>query len=72
MDNSFVQEEVTNDLNVAVADINADVFFKHPFNSLLRPKNLVEYTVMNIEPIPEHERRKFSGQGAISKKVSNI
>jgi len=50
------------------AEINADVFFKFPFASLLRPKNLVEYTVMNIEVIPESERRTFSGQGAISKK----
>jgi len=49
-------------------EIPADVFFKYPFASLLRPKNLVEYTVMNIEVIPEHERRKFSGQGAVSKK----
>ena len=47
------------------------MFFKYPFASLLRPKNLVEYTVMNIEVIPEHERRKFSGQGAVSKKVGS-
>jgi len=50
------------------AEITADIFFKHPFNSLLRPKNLVEYTVMNIEPIGENERRKFAGQGAVSRK----
>lgn len=24
---------------------------------------------MNIEPIAEHEKHKFSGQGAVSKKV---
>ena len=54
----------------SVAEINADVFFKFPFGSLLRPKNLVEYTVMNIEVIPDGERRTFSGQGAVSKKVS--
>ena len=52
-----------------VAEINADVFFKHPFNSLFRPKNLVEYTVMNIEQIDESERRRFKGQGAVSRKV---
>ena len=45
------------------------MFFKLPFASLLRPRNLVEYTVMNIEVIPENERRKFAGQGAVSKKV---
>ena len=30
---------------------------------------LTEYTVMDVELIPEHERRKFSGQGAVSKRV---
>ena len=45
------------------------MFFKYPFSSLLRPRNLVEYTVMNIEVIPENERRKFASQGAVSKKV---
>ena len=48
------------------------MFFKFPFASLLRPKNLVEYTVMNIEVIPENERRKFAGQGALSKKVLKL
>ena len=51
------------------AEINANTFFKTPFSSLIRPKQLVEYTVMDIEPISDHERRTFSGQGAISKKV---
>merc|ERR1712226_17163 len=50
------------------AEINANSYFKSPFKSLIRPRQLVEYTIINIEPIPEHERRKFSGQGAISRK----
>ena len=41
-----------------------------PGSDLVLPKNLVEYTVMNIEPIAEHERHKFAGQGTISKRVS--
>jgi hypothetical protein len=52
-----------------VAEINATTYFKTPFNSLVLPKNFTEYTVMNIEPIPDKERYTFSGQGAISKKV---
>lgn len=44
-------------------------YFKSPFNNLVLPKQLCEYTVMNIEPIAEHEKHKFSGQGAVSKKV---
>ena len=27
---------------------------------------------MNIEPIEEHEKHKFAGQGAISKKVKTF
>jgi len=51
-----------------VADINASTFFKSPFKSMVLPKHLVEYTVMNIEPISENERYKFSGQGSLSKR----
>ena len=36
------------------------------------PKQLQEYTIMNIEPIEEHEKHKFAGQGAVSKKVKII
>ena len=52
-----------------VAEISASTFFKTPFNSLLRPRQLTEYTIINIEAISDHERRKFSGQGALSRKV---
>ncbi|TRY72523.1 hypothetical protein TCAL_10508 [Tigriopus californicus] len=50
------------------AEMNAASYFKNPFLSLIRPRNLVEYTVINVEIIREHERRKFSGQGQVSKK----
>jgi len=50
------------------AEINASTFFKTPFNSLLRPRQLCEYTIINIETISDHERRKFTGQGALSRK----
>ena len=57
--------------SVSVAEVNATTYFKTPFLTLAFPKQLVEYIVMNIEPIAEHERHKFSGQGAISKRVSS-
>jgi hypothetical protein len=53
-----------------VAEINGATFFKTPFYSLMGSRQLTEYTVMDIEKVSEKERRKFSGQGAISKKVS--
>ena len=56
----------------SVADMTATTFFKQPFKSLVLPKHLVEYTVMNIEPISENDRHRFSGQGTISKRVRNI
>lgn len=52
------------------ADINATTFFKDPFASLILPRQLTEFTVMDIEPIRDDERFTFAGQGAISKKVS--
>ena len=52
-----------------MAEVNSVTFFKMPFKNLVLPKQLQEYTIMNIEPIEEHEKHKFAGQGAISKKV---
>lgn len=52
-----------------VAEISAATFFKTPFSSLQRPRQLCEYTIINIEEISDHERRKFAGQGALSRKV---
>jgi len=51
-----------------VAEINASTYFKSPFQTLVKPKQLTEYTVINIEPIGDGERHRFSGQGAISKR----
>ena len=55
-----------------MAEINSVTFFKSPFNTLVINKQLQEYTVINIEPIGEHERHKFAGQGALSKKVKYL
>jgi len=50
------------------ADVTAMTYFKQPHQSLCRQKDLVEYTVINIEPIRLKERHTFSGQGRISQK----
>ena len=57
---------------IAVADVSASTYFKSPFASLLSPRQLVEYTVMDIEPINQQDRRKFAGQGAVSKKARDL
>jgi len=71
-----VVERVTNLIHLIdpntcqFAELNSTAYFKSPFPSLIRPKQLTEYSIMNIEIIPDHERHRFSGQGAISKKHS--
>jgi len=50
------------------AEINATTYFKFPFKSLCTSKDLVEYTVMNIEPILQKDRNNFAGQGKVSHK----
>ena len=52
-----------------IAEINASTYFKTPFQTLVKPKQLTEYTVINIEPISDGDRHRFAGQGAISKRV---
>jgi len=49
-------------------DVNATTYFKQPFLSLCRQRDLIEYTVINIEPITLKDRAKFSGQGKVSSK----
>lgn len=51
-----------------VTDINSTTFWRYPFNCVCNPKQLVEYVVMDIEPIMEKERKTFPGQGTISNK----
>jgi len=49
-------------------DVTASSYFKAPFLSLCRQRDLVEYTVMNVEPIRQKDRKTFAGQGKISQK----
>jgi len=49
-------------------DVNASIYFRFPFLSLCRQRDLVEYTVINIEPISHRDRQTFTGQGKVSQK----
>lgn len=49
-----------------IAEISATVFYRYPFGAICNPKQLVEYIVMDIEPIMDKDRKIFPGQGAIS------
>lgn len=49
-----------------MADISGTTYFRYPFTAICDPKQLVEYTVMDIEII--RDRKQFPGQGPISHK----
>ncbi|KOX68769.1 60S ribosomal export protein NMD3 [Melipona quadrifasciata] len=48
--------------------LNATLYWRHNFNSICDPKQLIEYTVMDIEQIKYKDRKFFPGQGTISHK----
>lgn len=50
----------------SVAEVSNNVYYRTPFYSICNPKQLVEYIVMDIEPIMDKERKYFPGQGTIS------
>lgn len=51
-----------------VAELDSPTYWRYPFHSICNPKQLVEYVVMDIEPIMNKERKVFPGQGTISMK----
>lgn len=65
---------VTNSLHLIdpstaqIAEINSTVYWRYPFHGVCNPKQLVEYIVMDIEPVMDKDRRTFPGQGAVSHK----
>lgn len=44
------------------------MYWRQPFTSICNPKQLVEYVVIDIEPIMDKQRKFFPGQGTISMK----
>ncbi|XP_033205528.1 60S ribosomal export protein NMD3 [Bombus vancouverensis nearcticus] len=51
-----------------IAELSATLYWRHTFNSICDPKQLIEYTVMDIEQIKFKDRKFFPGQGTISNK----
>ncbi|CAK9807411.1 60S ribosomal export protein NMD3 [Anthophora plagiata] len=51
-----------------IAELNSTLFWRHAFKSICNPKQLIEYTVMDVEPIKFKDRKFFPGQGTISNK----
>ncbi|CAG9865332.1 unnamed protein product [Phyllotreta striolata] len=49
-----------------IAEVSSTVYWRNPFSAICNPKQLVEYIVMDIEPIMDKDRKYFPGQGAIS------
>ncbi|CAG9809837.1 unnamed protein product [Chironomus riparius] len=53
-------------ITAQMADISGQTYFRYPFLPICDPKQLVQYTVMDIEIIKE--RKTFPGQGPVSYK----
>ncbi|XP_076355696.1 60S ribosomal export protein NMD3 [Tachypleus tridentatus] len=51
-----------------VAEINGQTYWRTPFSSLSSSKQLIEYTVMDIEMVMDADRKTFAGQGPLSTK----
>lgn len=49
-----------------MAEISGASYFRSPFTSICDPKQLTEYTVVEIELI--HDKKNFPGQGPVSQK----
>ncbi|XP_012271399.1 60S ribosomal export protein NMD3 [Orussus abietinus] len=66
--------KVTNSLHLIdvatgqIAEVSSTVYWRYPFNCICNPKQLIEYVVMDIEPISDKDKKVFPGQGAISHK----
>lgn len=54
---------------LTVAEIISSSYWREPFSAVLNPKNMIEFVVMDVEPILDKDRKYFPGQGTISKKV---
>merc|ERR1712037_775718 len=71
-DNVLVMRKVSQALHFIdpdtcqVVDMTAVNYYKNPFLPVSSIRDLVEYTVLNIEPILSKDRKTFAGQGKLS------
>lgn len=52
----------------SVAELNATVYYRQPFDAICNPRQLTEYIVMDIEIVLHKDRKLFPGQGKVSQK----
>uniref|UniRef100_A0A0A9Y8T2 60S ribosomal export protein NMD3 n=1 Tax=Lygus hesperus TaxID=30085 RepID=A0A0A9Y8T2_LYGHE len=69
-----VVQRVTNSIHLIdpasaqLAEVSGSKYWMDSFQSICNPKQLVEYIVMDIDPIHDKDRHFFPGQGQISNK----
>lgn len=51
-----------------VAELNANVYYRHAFDAICNPKQLTEYIVMDTEVVLHKDRKTFPGQGKVSER----
>lgn len=49
-----------------MAEIQNIAFWKHPFEAICNPNQMIEYIVMDIEILQQSEKKSFPGQGPVS------
>ncbi|XP_050312977.1 60S ribosomal export protein NMD3 [Anthonomus grandis grandis] len=49
-----------------ICELGSTAYYRTPFGAICNPKQLVEYVVMDIEPIMDKDKKQFPGQGTIS------
>ncbi|XP_039958387.1 60S ribosomal export protein NMD3 [Bactrocera neohumeralis] len=53
-------------MTAQISELPGQMFFRNPFEALCDPKQLVEYVVMDIEPIMDKDRKHIPGTGHVS------
>lgn len=51
-----------------VAELNATIYYRQPFDAVCNPKQLTEYIVMDSEVVLHKDRKAFPGQGKVSER----
>ncbi|KAF5284483.1 hypothetical protein FQA39_LY17018 [Lamprigera yunnana] len=51
-----------------ITEVTSTVYWRYPFKAICNPSQLIEYVVMDIEPIIDKDKKVFPGQGTISSK----
>lgn len=51
-----------------MAELNATVYYRQPFEAICNPKQLTEYIVMDCEIVTYKDRKLFPGQGKVSER----